>query len=183
MDPNFLNSMDFELQANFDDVAIPTLGWEGDDTLGPWAECLFGQCTRPNSASGLPSHSAASEIQIQSPRSENDDFKHLGQLSSLVAHTVQLSPESMVQDGSTAAGTPNLLSPMREPSCALDQKNLKRNIDNHLGRFPARGNENGRRKRQRYSNARRQDVALVRKVNACFRCRSGKVPVSLRSPS
>lgn len=88
----------------------------------------------------------------------------------------------MVQDGSTAAGTPNLLSPMREPSCALDQKNLKRNIDNHLGRFPARGNENGRRKRQRYSNARRQDVALVRKVNACFRCRSGKVPCKFPGP-
>lgn len=183
MDEDLTYLMDFE-QANFDDVVVSPLHWEGDEIFGPWAECLFDQCTRPNDTptTDLLSRPAASEIPRQSLIRNNSDFRHTGQLSSPVAHTVQVSPVSMVQDGSAATETPILSSPIDEANCALDQRNPKRNIDDHLGRFPARGNENGRRKRKRYEGSRRQDVALMRKVNSCVRCRSLKVPVSFRSP-
>ena len=57
----------------------------------------------------------------------------------------------------------------------------KRKLEDHIGCFSVRGNgEGSRRKRQAFDPATRKDVALMRKVKPCSRCKARRVKVSLK---
>ena len=55
---------------------------------------------------------------------------------------------------------------------------LERLSNSRMHKFSSRGNTESRRKRAKYSDKRRQEVADVRRKGACFPCGARKVTVS-----
>jgi hypothetical protein len=55
----------------------------------------------------------------------------------------------------------------------------KRKLEDHMGCFPVRSNTEGsRRKRRAFDPATRKEVALMRKIKPCSRCKARRVKVS-----
>jgi hypothetical protein len=147
----------------FDDTAFPFIDW--DAFLNLDHESL-------DPSLSLEDDSSTQWNQLDSAHQDQP---------SLVAPIAGLgSPRDLVtEDSSPAMGNPSASSQPTTTSNFIVQSQIKRGIQDFLSSFSVDGtSEPPPRKRQAFSPIRRTEVAKVRKIRACQRCKMRKLTAS-----
>jgi len=109
---------------------------------------------------------------------QQDDGPAWSDSSALVGLNESNSTLNHASELTIRSGNKN--SYVNQASSARSRAKEKRKLEDHMGCFSVRSNAEGsRRKRQAFDPAKRKDVALMRKVKPCSRCKARRVKVSL----
>jgi hypothetical protein len=177
---DFTHFMDAGLQADLEVTVRPPLAWTADSIFNLRTEFLLDQWVDSDDAFGwgLPSYSKAPEALHQVNETGNNNIIDVEYLDGMVEPSLQLTPASLIPNLSTTSGTPQLFSPQSNSSYGPTRHSSKRSLDDHLGILAGQAEASGARKKQRYASDRRQQVAIMRDVKPCLRCKRQKISVS-----